>query len=343
MKKKMVCLLFAVMFVVTGCGDLEIKYFTRINPDGSIFKRIVACGDSSRVYNNPFPFQLTKDWTVSYESKVDTVKGDTLFIASAERTFSSWQKAKGIIYRQEDTLDCENIDIEYGKIFRWFFTYHTYKEIFLQRFPFRHLSIDDYLSPDQYSYLIKDDTTVVADLSAEDRKVFDMEGEERFIEFLGNSLSQEFQRLLDDYATENKLPRISEMQINQLKDYILTSTDGALEIGLLCGKTDQIIGASWPSQAYELGYFEEFNHSLDKVLVIGNGRRVEAEIEVPGLVFDTNAHQIDGNVVKWKFRDNEFQYKDYALEVRYRTINLWAILISLIIMLILLGLIFKRK
>ena len=135
----------------------------------------------------------------------------------------------------------------------------------------------------------------------------------------------EFQRLLDNYAIENKLLKITEGQMNQLKDYIITSSDGALEVGLLCKKVDHIIGASWPSQAYRSGYFDDFNRSMNKVLVIGEGRMVEAEIEVPGLLFDANAHQVDGNIVKWKFQDNEFQYKDYKLEVQYRTINLWAV------------------
>jgi len=50
-------------------------------------------------------------------------------------------------------------------------------------------------------------------------------------------------------------------------------------------------------------------------LLLGKDRDIKAEIEVPGVLYTTNAQQVEDNCVKWRFQDNVFQYKDYTLEV----------------------------
>ena len=163
------------------------------------------------------------------------------------------------------------------------------------------------------------------------------------MEFLSVSVSSDFQRLLDEYAHENELPVISEEIRKQLGCYIMEFSDEDLEIKLLCLKIASPTGDDWVIKVYRQGCFEGFMRSMDKVLALGDGRMVEAEIEVPGLLFASNAHQVESNVVKWKFQDNVFQYKDYTLEVQYRTINLWVVMLSIIIMLVILWLIFVKK
>ena len=181
-------------------------------------------------------------------------------------------------------------------------------------------------------------------MSRDEMRQFDEKGEKHFWNFLNKTIYIEFEKYLDAYVAERNVPVMTDEMKQQLEEFMNFSLLEGSELYSICLKVDELTKSSWSTSVYHSGYFEKFEKSMDAdFLLLGNDRDIKAEIEVPGILYATNAHQVDDNCVKWEFQDNVFQYKDYTLEVQFRTINLWAILVSLIIMLILLWLIFKRK
>jgi len=181
-------------------------------------------------------------------------------------------------------------------------------------------------------------------MSKDEMKQFDEMGEKHFWNFLNKTIFIEFEKYLDAFVAEYNLPVMTDEMKQQLEEFMDFSLLEESELYSICLKVDELTRSSWSTSAYHSGYFEKFEKSMDAdFLLFGKNRDIKVEIEVPGVLYATNAQQVEDKCVKWRFQDNVFQYKNYALEVQFRTINLWAILVSLIIMLILLWLIFKRK
>ncbi len=342
MKQSIRVLIIAIAFVLTACGGMKIKYFTRINSDGSVFKRVTAIGDSSDIYANSFTFDVNDGWRVRYDTEIDTIKGDTLYVAIAEKTFKSAQDAHQGLYRTNDTLSRENIRINHERKFRWFYTFNTYKETFEQYFTFRHVSIKEFMTEQELDYFLKEDSSLVQGMKKKDIKRFESEIEEKFEEFVLTSVYIEFVRILDVYANENNYPLSYEEKQN-IQKIMIVGFDDFPKLDELCFDVDSIVGHSWVSKAYNEHLFDEFEQICDNRLFYFMDDDYVVEIEVPGLLYETNALSINGNKLHWEFDCNQFQFTDCELVAKYRITNIWAFVLTGLIILALIVWLFRRK
>ncbi len=335
-------IVFAAMLVLAACDDIELRYFTRINADGSVFKRITAVGDSSKVYDHPFSFNVEDGWQLKYDKKIENGGKDTVFYAIASQTFLSVNAASKAMFTKIDTAQDENIDIRYNHKFRWFYSFHEYEEVFLQRFPYHHLKIEDYLSAEERGYFFNEDTSFVQHLSKVDRKKFEDEAELKWFDFIISSIHIEYMRLLNAYAKENNKTATSASVEQEILEVFKSSIDDGPELKGICQITDSLHGSNWVSLAYSKGYFAEFEFEIDEQMILLSSKDYNVEIEVPGLIYDSNAQEINGQTVKWQFEGDVFQYSDYPLTVYYRTTNLWAFIITIFVIILIVWLGFVR-
>ncbi|MBR8537854.1 hypothetical protein KDU71_19945 [Carboxylicivirga sediminis] len=337
-------LLIALVLIVSACKDLRYHYYTRINDDGTIFKRIVAEGDSSKIYSNPFSFDINDGWSVSYDKKIDKNSEDTLFVVIVEKTFLNVTAVNKDLVPENDSVYKDNISLSINSKFRGFFTFHKYSETFKQRFPFKHLSVDDYLSSDEYAYFFEDDTSIVQNMSEADVEAFEEQGEEKFWDYLTSTLGIEFVQLTDELAHQSQKEGLTESDSLFVLQLFKSSVDDGPELVEICQLTDQQMNATWLSEAYADGYFEHFEKQIDDEVIMLDDNDYSAEIEIPGLLFATNANSIDNNSAKWSFCRGSFLYKDYTLTLEYRTINYWAfIIIAVLFIILVVSFIVKRR
>ena len=113
MKLKIAVLSLLIGLISACAGKLEFRYYTKINADGSIYKRVVAVGDSSKIYAHPFSFDTNAGWVVSYGTETDAEEGDTLYVAIAERTFSCIDEAGKAMNISGDSICQDNIRIKH--------------------------------------------------------------------------------------------------------------------------------------------------------------------------------------------------------------------------------------
>jgi hypothetical protein len=52
------------------------------------------------------------------------------------------------------------------------------------------------------------------------------------------------------------------------------------------------------------------------------------EVEMPGIILNTNASSVEGNKVSWKLSDEKFLYNDYMMTVESRVANPWVTYIT---------------
>ncbi len=320
-----------LLLIVTACGDIEVRYFTKINLDGTIFKRVTAVGDSSAIYNKPFSFDTSLGWDITYKKEITKSVEDTLYYAIAEQTFESIDALNRVMHSNKDTALTENVHVNLNSKFRWFFTFHEYEEIFIQRFPYKHLKVEDFLSAEEQAYFFNDDTTVIIGMSENEVEEFDKQGETKWVDFLMSSINIEYIRLVEQYASSHNYDIPDEHFSKKMAEVFQVAIEDGPELPMICQISDSLLSSSWISKAYEEGYFENFERQLNDEIVIISGRKYVVEVDVPGLIYYSNADFIDEGVVKWQFKAGSFSYKDFTAEVSYRTTNWWAIIITLLI------------
>jgi len=63
-------------------------------------------------------------------------------------------------------------------------------------------------------------------------------------------------------------------------------------------------------------------------------------VVMPGIVLETGAPEVKGSTVSWKFERNRLSLHDYEMRVESRTVNVWAIVVTGILVLGLLAVVF---
>jgi hypothetical protein len=329
MKSKALYLLILLLLGACG-GSLEYRYYTKINDDGSVDKKIVAVGDSTSIYGKPFSFDTSKGWKMSYGIEVDKEDGDTLHLAIAEKTFLSAENQNQDLYINKDSTHFDNILVDYNKSFRWFFTFHDYGETFHQRFPYRHLDVNEFLNDQELAYFFENDTTVINSMTKEEINALDTEGEERYYKFIITSCAVEYIRLLNQYAVGKGielLDRQDSVKVMQLFD---SYGDDGIDVANLGSELQVYLDLSWPAVAYEQGYLKDFESQIDNDLILLDEHNYKVVVDVPGLLYSTNAEIVDENITRWQFNRGRFLYKDFRLFVKYRTTNYWAIILTVL-------------
>ncbi|MCG8579179.1 MAG: hypothetical protein MI866_04650 [Bacteroidales bacterium] len=337
-------ILITLLFILSACGDVTYRYYTRINADGTVFKRVVAEGDSSQVYKNPFSFDINEEWKLRYDKMIDKESGDTLFLAIAEKTFASVEAVNHSLCLKNDSTHKDNIKSELKSRFAWFYNFNEYTETYVQRFPFYHLSIDDYLSEEEYAYLFVGDTSCIETMTDEEKEAFDEQGELKFWKFMSASLGIEYYELLNNYASANGEKIMNSADSLFIMQLFESSIDDGPELENLCQLMDKRLGTSWVSEAFCNEYFVEFERQIDDEVLLLNETDYFAELEVPGLIYSTNAMSIKDGVSKWHFKRGSFAYRDYSLSLKYRTVNYWAfIVVGVLVIFLVLSFVVKRK
>jgi hypothetical protein len=59
----------------------------------------------------------------------------------------------------------------------------------------------------------------------------------------------------------------------------------------------------------------------------------ENEVAMPGIILNTNSKSIVGNAVSWKVDSKRFCFEDFTMQVESRVVNVWAFVVSAIIVL----------
>jgi len=321
--------LLLVLFVLNSCGDLELRYYTRINPDGSVLKRVTAIGDSSKVYGSPFSFDVSDGWEVQYKKQIE--ESDTLFMAIAEKKYPSVKASKMAFYSKVDSGQHEIIEVHYNSKFRWFFTFHEYNETFVQRFPYRYYKIEDFINSDEQAYFFQDDTTVINHLDGKEKEIWIENGERKLWRFIASSISAEYVNLIDSFADQNGYQSVNYETKEKLTDIFYSSFEDGPDFKNIGVLTDSLLNVSWISHLFDEGYFNEFEEEVNNRMLLLTSRDYKVEIEVPGLIYNTNADNNDKQLLSWAFEGDLFQYSDLKLFVHYRTTNWWALIVSAIV------------
>ena len=328
-----VVLLF-VLSLFSGCNK-DYKTKTVINKDGSCERTVKLISDNKDInfkyIKFPVPNKENKGWTIKSEKE----SSDT-----SKYVYTAYKKFAQVSDLNKEYSDKEKFGIEVNlyKKFRWFYTYMEYKETYKKYFPFNNIALKEYLSAEEYQKYKNGDTSKVM--------------KDKIDEFMGKNLLAEFWKILKDSMKVKSIGNISydfvfskkEEVENFLKIDIERSKNNELSISSL-GK---ILRIKDIKPFYKLissiadGLKQKF---VDSVMV--DDDEYSNKVIMPGIIISSNAASIKGNEAEWKLNVERFCFDNYIMTVESRVTNVWAFIITAVVVLILLILLiiprFKKR
>ncbi|MEK6780383.1 MAG: hypothetical protein AABY93_01675 [Bacteroidota bacterium] len=337
MKSTLIIMLVLGTLLFSSCENPMI-FETDVHADGTLDKTIMfEKGDSVLINKNIFGIDSTKGWSGKIVAlpaeKTETGSDKVQYKILFKKRFASVDQLNNELNSTSDTLF--HIHSTFEKKFRWFYTYITYTEAFQPINRFKMLSPADYLN--------EEDNQFIDRLPGEGKAI--SKADSLYLQMLNVKIGEYFTNmaifneefeilteLVKRSNLENKwmdtLVRKKEFIYNHIEkmkgepDFALQMAD-SLHIPL---NRESAIKDS-PILAKDL------NSRISFMGFANDGKYINI-INMPWTVVNTNADSISGNRLFWRPLVTKFLFKEYHMYAESRKLNLWALLVSGLIILL---------
>ena len=308
---------FAVVLLLTMSGCREsYTVVTTLLADGSCDRVITVTSDSMNVPDVAFPLLIDSSWETSW--KAPAQKGEK-YLFTARKHYAHIDSLSQDCARVNDSGKIK-ISISIEKKFRWFSTYFTYREKYRAFNPFRSIPLSEFMTRDEiHRYLAgeKSDSLKKKREAWENRNMF-----------------EEFYQGLIQAAGELNDPSLPVSLIESKKEglYAKVMSSGSDDV---VKETAEVLGTpaveklSTEIHALVNGIMHKF-----EVASKADGDYVSTVV-MPGTILDTNADEVKGNSVVWRFSDEQFSLADFEMRVESRRVNVWALTATGLVVLVL--------
>jgi len=334
---KLILVGIASLLIFAAC-DHNVSMETTVQADGSLDKSITIEGDSSNISKNFMGINAASGWHVLVEEK-DSLqkKDDKKLILTFSKHFNSVEEANNELALPNDTLF--RVSSKFDKKFRWFFTYISYSDTYhaINRLT---LPTEDYFTTEDYAFIDR--------LPAEGSPI--SKADSLYLALLNDKIYESYgsRALFEVYYT--KLKTILVEQNESIWIDTLSKYRGTL-YHALTEENDGYVNLLEIEGMPKLPISEELLNKLDAEIetqidffsLAINGK-YQHVINMPGAIVNTNADSVAGNSLYWRPATTKFTLKDYTFYGESRKLNLWAVLVSIGVILVAIILnIYRRK
>ena len=363
-------ILFIIIVTMNGCLDYYIT--SHVYPNGKIERFFKVRGDYDMIHTSS-SMKLPSDstWKIKTWWELDDStksKPDSVYVYSASKVFKNYKKLNlelaidSTIYNQVKTK------VLLKRKFRWFYTFLEYKEIFEAYFPFHQIPADNFATPEEIKYTLSDeddyrfnpvknifeplpiaDTTLVLTKNDSIRaKKLKEDIENRVGEWQARNIYNEFYlnisqilRKKDKYAfnklMHNKEALYDSLDIKNVLDFDDDSDKIVSMIDTLISKTSRLLGISGkliqPSENFEMqGFLNKMYYQTINIWY-----QYHIKTVMPGEILKTNSIELEEGNSTWNIAMKDFYVNDFDMTVESRIVNKWAIVLSILISIILIG------
>jgi len=320
-KMKTILKVLCILLLFTGCKKTTVS--TNVNRDGSCTRIQTIKSQEEKFLKEEYYFPIDSTWVTETKKDTSNESGDEYsFIAKKE--FVSVNDINWEYQNIPHMFEVTERTVKLKKKFRWFYTYLEYTETFgkiMQGPP-----INDFLNAEQLSVLMEEDSENVDSLE----KIFE--------EWMEHCIIQEFMYTLKKCANNAGFSSLETEALKLPKDSILmkafedsleetNNIKRMLEIATHVFKNDKI--SSLESDNLWL-IFNKKVELMESLFI----DELFCQVELPGLIMNTNAEELHGNKASWEIRIDRILSEDYILLLESRVINRWAYYVSGLIVLL---------
>ena len=308
--------------ILTGLFLVSCRDYTAtsvVKQDGSIERTIEVESDSSLVFAGAYPVPKDSTWQIlRREAKDDSTK----IIYAATKFFPSATALNQDLSQFKDSLSYLQYSIRIDRRFRWFNTYLTYHEIYAGLDLFTALPMEDFLTPDEIKRFSARDTSEALD--------------DRLEAWHVASATEELYQVLEKTVVATPESDITSQDLNANRDSLLMKlSENVFQNNDLVKQVLEICESVFPTANTEalrsaLGEnLRVIQQKLDLLqkLIVDN---YALNVHMPGLIIDTNADALEGNMAHWSVVTDSLLYRQYDAWVQARIINTTLLFATLI-------------
>lgn len=336
---------------LTACNNGNTEMFTRINADGSCYRELTIDYDSAFLaadtsQKKPFPAKIDSSWMLVFTTKKGSmsepyIKGKVYTIdtalnkqITARKNFASVQDLETFRLNNTD-WDTLATKVHFRKNFRWFYTYYEFSETYPKVNPFTRIPVTNYLTQEEITTLYGENTSLYMGKNGLEIKDLLNNIEGKANAWLSRSYYEELYRImLANYQSFKGLP-VDSARFAQAKDSIYRLNKDSAHFDYF---NEEIFDKYFKTKAFSNNKipkelekkFEEQMPNFRKYFT----ETINYKLAVPGKIIKSNTPIIKGDTLCWKVDAERFFFTDYQLEVKSRKANIWAFVVTGILVLL---------
>ena len=316
----------ASLLLLGGCKAISTT--TTVEPNGSLERHIVLQSDSQELTATGYPLPAVSDVEWSYQvnrGQPETEEAEETWLHEFRRRFRSAGDLDSEIARLTSEGPHLKHRVEIRKRYRWFTTYLVFREVFDQMFPYNHIPLSDFLTEEELEVLRGDDAPDEISDRAEEwlmRNVY----EDLYLRLLETAGEQEaIPPSLEAFRTHKEelfqalMETFEEIGFEDIGEPTLETTGKVMEV-------EDVNHLRPAVEAFEAG-FQEYAAVSD----LAGGESYDNTVVMPGLLVGTNAAEVVGNRVTWKFEAGDLDFGPIDMWVESRVTNRTAIWLAMIV------------
>jgi hypothetical protein len=332
-------MIFFIVLVLGFSSCKEITVTTKVNEDGSFTRTITVVGDSSDVLNAELPYPVDQTWQQRFEK--DTTDTDD-YVLTWSKTYNNSDALKDEIKRDTSWRNQLTRQIEIEKSFGFFYSYLNFKEVYKAVNLFTKLDYKKFFTDEDLDWISGQKIAVTANDSIRIEKA-----DERVEAYLLEAITLEFIDILTIGIQELNDPALHADNVIIWKDSIkkkVDEWDGDKPEKFIdyyrdwtgIPEVDQLKNLESPA----FGELAQKIMLLKKIIEMDTYKQ---NVEMPGLITETNSVSLKGNSVSWKFDPMPILFRDYEMVVESRVVNYWAFVVTGVILLLLIVLLIVKS
>ena len=352
--KRLLSILLLAVSMESCTTYYQVK--TRIHPDGSAHREVYAFADSAFMagdpMKNPFMFSLDSGWVVTRFDSVRThnyfgEEGKINVCAGREEPsvsmFAEQVHPKDPMYRPlvtpQETLT---------KHFRWFYTYYTYTGIYPELADKGPVPLKNYLNESEQKLWFQGDDTAYCGMNGLEMKELLDRLEKKFYDWYNRSLYELSFEVIRPFIAEidrgKYMSRLDEVKDSLYLGYQPKDDDPDPDPELIC----QLLDTHYHTDCFSLLYKEKqqevdkrFDEETRPIELFG--AVIQYELKMPGQMISANTTFRDREHLVWKVDAYRLLAGEYSLTAQSRVPNVWAFILTGVLILLGIGFWIKKR
>ncbi|MDR1091317.1 MAG: hypothetical protein LBL79_09600 [Prevotella sp.] len=332
--------LIALASILMASCESYYRVVTTLDSDGKAYREIYTKGDSAFIAGdmskNPYLFDIS-DWDIV---RLDTVNKYDFFGKEAEinvkvkKTVASIDLFSKSLRYGEDKKSFAAPEESLSKKFRWFYTNYKFAGVYKKVTCEVPVSIDKYLTKEEQKIWSQGDFSKYKALNGSELNDRLGDLESKFMEWYSRNSFEMSLTGIKKYSDKNIPDTDKDIIYKQILAYDQTAYPDITPESI-CKAMDMFYKTNSYSRLYD-SQKEEIDKVFDEadsfINILGNVIRYE--LVVPGEIIESNSPMISSGILTWKIDGVRLLFDDYTLTAEYRIVNVWAFIVSGLIVVI---------
>lgn len=319
------------VLAVPGC--LEVQTTTVVHRDGSLTRTVLFAGDSANIPAARRILGVDAAWTLEagMREKKHTLKAERRFpdIDAMARAISG------------DSGRTVRVLPQLESTFRWFTTAYRYSETWRRLHTVDEVPLSDYVSSGEIDMFYRHELEKESFASRGDSLAM-ADAEDRYREWDARNWFEAYYKIFLQGVKDLGDPGLPLDTVAARKEMLFRAT--AEKFGIFGGEGSAAItsmGVEFARVLKNPAAARAAEARADQVAALAAQQKFvqeftpygyTVEVEMPGLITDTNAGAVEGSRVSWKGFEGALCIADYEMWVESSAVNWWAIVVSALVL-----------